>query len=176
MWVVAVEVDAMCVWKEGEGTFFLVPEVVDGGGHVRWAEVVHVRQVGVFPFGGDACVGDEAVVSDGEGDAAEQVFGDVEQPFRPFGVRPVVAVGEVVGAGEVAHVVVAVKQHDAVAVFFFVFGDFQEVPFEFLEGVVAVGVEEIADEDVDAVFVHETFPSVPTVDVADDVVGGHGVI
>ena len=61
-----------------------------------------------------------------------------------------------------------------VGVRFFVFDDFQEITLEFVEGNVLVGIKIVAHEDVDACFVYESFPRGPAMDVADDVIGGHG--
>ena len=56
----------------------------------------------------------------------------------------------------------------------FVFNNLKEVPLRLLDGEVQVGVKVVSNEDVDAVLVNETFPSVLSVNVADDVVGGLG--
>lgn len=171
VWVVAVVVESAVVGAEGEGEFVVFPQGVDGLGHIGGGGVVHVGQVSVFPGVGDTGVGDEVLVADGVGDAVEQFLCVFDQPLDPLGVSGVVSVGKVVGVGEVFHVVVAVEQHHLLAVFFFVFDDFEEVVFECLEGVGLIGVEEIADEDVDALEVNEAFPGVSAVDVADDVEG-----
>jgi hypothetical protein len=49
-----------------------------------------------------------------------------------------------------------------------------EVPVQLLDGEEQVEVEVVPEEDVDAVFVNKTFSGVPSVNVADGVVGGHG--
>ena len=169
--VVAVVIAAVEVGFEGEGAFFFLPQVVDGLGHIAWGGVGHLGQIGVFPGVGDTGVGYQVLFPDGVGDAVKQVFRDVEQPLDPVGVSRVVAVGEVVGVGEVFCVVVAIEEDHLVFVFFFVLGDLEEVAFQFLEGVILVGVEEVSDEDVDTGVVNEAFPGVSAVDVADDVVG-----
>ena len=77
-------------------------------------------------------------------------------------------------AGKVVHVVVAVKEHRVFPMLPFVFNDFHEVSLQLLDGEVQVGVEVVPNEDVNTVIVNETFPGVSSVNVADDVVGGHG--
>lgn len=171
VWVVAVVVEPAVVGAEGEGEFVVFPQGVDGLGHIGGGGVVHVGQVSVFPSVGNTGVGDEVLVADGVGDAVEQFLCVFDQPLDPLGVSGVVSVGEVVGVGEVFHVVVAIEQHHLLTVLFFVFGDFEKVAFECLKGVGLIGVEEVADEYVDALEVNEAFPGVSAVDVADDVVG-----
>ena len=50
----------------------------------------------------------------------------------------------------------------------------QKVPLQFIDSEILIGVEVVPDEEVDAVLVIETFPRVSSVDVTNDVVGGHG--
>ncbi len=163
----------LMVWHECKGSFCFVPQVVDGLSHVGRVDVVHIRQVFFFPQAGDSGMGDQIFISDGVSHPMEQFLCGVEQLSYPFGVHEVIAVGIVACLGEIAHVVVSIEQHHLVFVFFFIFCDFQKVPLQFLKGEIEVGVEVVADEDVDAVLVHEPFPSVASMDIADDVVGVH---
>ena len=71
---------------------------------------------------------------------------------------------------------VTVKEHRVFPVLPFVFDNLHEVSLQFLNGEVLIRIEVVPDEDVDAVLVNETFPRVLSVDVTDDVVGGHGLI
>lgn len=77
--------------------------------------------------------------------------------------------------GKVVHVVVAVQEHRVFPMFPFVFNDLHEVALQLFYGEVQIGVEVVPDKHVDAVVVNEAFPCVPSVNVANDVVGGHGL-
>lgn len=107
--------------------------------------------------------------------AVEQPFRGGEQLLYPESVFFVIAAVVLGDAGKVVHVVVAVKEYRVFPMLPFVFDNLHEVPFQFLNGEIQIGVEVVPDEDVDAGFVNETFPLVSSVNVADDVVSGHGL-
>ena len=68
--VLAVVVESVGVGREGEGALVLFPKAVDGLGHVGRADAPYPGQVGLFPFIGYPCVGDQVIVTYGVSDPA----------------------------------------------------------------------------------------------------------
>ena len=173
--VLAVVVESVGVGREGEGALVLFPKAVDGLGHVGRADAPYPGQVGLFPFIDYPCVGDQVIVTYGISDPVEKPFRGGKQLLYPESVFLVIAAVVFRDVWKVIHVMVAVQEHRVFPMLPFVFNDLHEIPLQLLDGEVQVGVEVVTDEDIDAVIVNETFPGVPSVNVADDVVGGHGM-
>lgn len=119
-----MEVVFVVVWHKGERFFIIVPQVVDSCSHVNRVDVVHFREIGIFPNGSDSGVGDQVFIADGVSHAMEQLLGVFEQPFYSFSIQYAVAVGVVVSSGYVAHVVVTIEQRHLIMMFLFIFYDF----------------------------------------------------
>ncbi len=66
--VLAVVIESVGVGREGEGALVLFPKAVDGLRHVGRADALYPGKVGLFPFIGYPCVGDQVIVTYGVSD------------------------------------------------------------------------------------------------------------
>lgn len=168
-----VIVQVISVVFESKGAFAQFPKFVDGFCHLAGAEVLDFGKVFHLPRPRHTCMADEIIFPDGKCDAMKQRLGLHEQESDATCILAVVSAGKLRDFWEISVVMVAVQKDDMVGMGVFVVDDFQEVALQIGEGYPQIWVEIVADKDVDAVFINQFLPGGSSVNVADDIVGGH---
>ena len=70
---------------------------------------------------------------------------------------------------------VSIQEHDIIGMFLFELYDLHKVILQVHEMNIIVWVEIVTDKDIYAALINETFPSVSSMNIANDVVGWHNL-